>query len=519
MSSHEHNNTSLNINIHDHFTRVIHPNLNKRSKFFSQRYFQDKGYFFRKHDQLSAEAKLFKHEHPQSRITSFQGGNVHFPYEDRQEVLKHIAYDIQTESAIYWNQRAFDVEKEGTRLVIDLDSDNRIIQDNEICQISRVLWQTLKAYFTNFAEQPIDIFVAKCGPRVKKGNLSVGVHIIAHVKVSIPQAKQIIFGFGLRLKKTLHIDMTGIEVDDKIYRENNNSCSLRMIYCHKIEPCPLCKDRRDQRMQCDFCQRDGCVISKSTYEPRFALNPTTGRSDEQYFRSKNSGFFQIVKNYSIWPDSPTEYRDDYERPKGDCLYTLEEKYQLEQKNARKRKREGKLTKAEKKQKRVHRDETHHQVYDMLEEYLHQLEWKGNTWWDGIVVDEINLTSKSRLAWVKVSGQGCTMCPYAMKDHGTNKIYFKISCSGTLQFCCYSEKHGCKTKDPIKMELPGYLIQKLFDLKGPPSLYPPRDTGVFNMNKFINAYPKSGLHESNKKTKKQLAREKHLARLTQAYANL
>jgi hypothetical protein len=508
----------VSTSILDHYRQQVTPRLDKDDEFYSYRYFKQKKFFHGKYDEHTPEKKMLFKLCPKPRITAFTQGSVYFPYDDREEVLKMIAYDASVGSIMYWNQIAHDVEGEGCRLTIDLDSDTRVLNKVEIYKMSRVLWKTLKAYYSDFDENPIDIFVAKCGPRIKKGNLSTGVHMICHVKVTVQQAKQIIFGLKLRLTRDDTFNMRGIEVDAAIYKEKGKQCSARMIYCNKIEKCPLCEDKVEKRQGCNFCNRMGHVISKSTYEPMSCVYPKTGRHDIEYFRAKNPDFLNIVKNYSIWPEASDE-RTTYAKPSVDPMYTVQKAYkEAGPGNSTGRKRKGRSAQ-ERKLKRVkHSDPS----YTLLEEFIHNLKWKGNQWWDGIVIDNIALTENERVAWVYVSGMGCTMCPYAMKDHGDNRIWFGVTRGGWLTVYCHSKKkeYGCSDpKNRIKFELPGRITQKLFGIKGPPGFdRPPRDDNErhFSFQEFVQRQGHGHDTHMRPRNVEAINREKLLRRLSEFY---
>jgi len=241
-------------NLKDHFELVQYFTDVRGYSLFLHRWFEENEYSILKDDRLYHKNELSKAQRrnledcPLPRVTSFSGGNYHFPYADRDEMLRRLAMDIEEGSPMYWNQIAFDKEGEGTRLVVDIDSDGRVVEDTVICRISRILWQTLKEYYPkDFDQTPIDIFVAKCGPRVKKGKLCTGIHMVCHVKVSFDQARQLIHGYKLRLDKESGLDMSGLTVDAGIYKEGSKQASIRMIYSRKVDDCPLCGGPKKER--------------------------------------------------------------------------------------------------------------------------------------------------------------------------------------------------------------------------------------------------------------------------------
>lgn len=495
----------VSVSLKDHFTVIVKPRKNTKEAFFSFRYFTEKQYFHRKNDRLTSAKKALLEKCPRPRITSFSQGSIYFPYEDREEVLKMISYDVMSQSTIYWNQMAYDMPNEGFRLALDFDSDTRVVTDAEIIQIARVLWKTLKDYYTDFEKNPIDIYIAKCGPRIKKNKLSTGVHIIAHVRVSMAVAQQIIYGFNLRLKLDSSIDMTGIVVDDGIYKVNGNQCSLRMIYCNKLEKCPLCRNTNELRQGCEFCDRLGEVISTSTYEPSAMLNPSTGKHDKEYFLRKNPDFFQMVKNYSLWPE-PIDETHIYVKPLTDPVY------ESNSKNAKKRPAAG-ISTTNKPLKPIKLTDP---AYVLLEDFIHTIVWDGKKWWDGIRIDNIALTENERIGFVYISGLGSTCCPYAQKDHENNRIWFSITRKGILTCYCHSDKkeYGCKTKDRIQFQVPGDIYQKIFGIEGHPSFHKTSDLEKnFSFDEFVKRQKTTHQYVHNEE---DTNREKLLKRLTDFY---
>jgi len=453
----------------DHFTQFVTPKMGLQDQFYSFTYFHENKYFHSKLEKPTQEKKQLLKSCPGPRITAFTQGSIYFPYEKKDEVLKMISYDVQAECPMYWNQIAYDVPGEGCRLVLDVDSD-RVLSNTEIFKMVRILWLTLKEYYADFKTNPIDIYIAKCGPRIKKKKLSTGVHAVCHVTVSIPQAEQIIYGYNLRLKQDPAIDMKDVNVDAGIYKKGAKSCSTRMIYCNKLEKCPMCEDDTERRRACDFCNKDGIAISKSTYEPMGCIHPETGKSDADYFHAKNGEFLNIVHNYSIWPEE-NDGKHTYAKPCGDPQYESDKQKQVGQK------RKGEVL-----NKQLKKIRTTDPSYALLEEYIHDLSWKGNRSWSGITITNIALTENERIAWVYITGIGSTMCPYAMKDHGDNRIWFSVTRNGVLTAYCHSDKYGCKTKDKIQFEIPGRITQHIFGLDGPPSLSK-KDAGVMDERNF------------------------------------
>lgn len=505
----------MNVSVDQHFAKRVFPDIKIQGQFFSQRYLINNNYF---HSSASrgctpndTERKRIQDENPHPLLTSLCNGTAYAPYEKKDEILEHIAYDVETKSPMYWNQLAYDLPGQGMRLVVDLDSDTRVLSDKIIIDMARVLWTTLIHYYSDFKNNPIRIFVAKCGPRIKKSNLCTGVHIVAHVKVSVKEAKQILFGYKLRLLKS-NINMEGVVVDDCVYKEKTQMCSLRMIYSHKLEKCPICKDVQSARMQCSFCAKDGIVVSTSTYEPLLCLNDE-GNMDTQLFKSLHDTFKNIVQNYSIWV-TPKDERNDYAKPIQDPDFTIREKYAKSIKSIKANKRPSAESKKQASMKKL---KTGKVAYTLLEEYLQRIIWNGKQYWEDIEVDSIKVDTNGKSGIINVKGLGSTACLYVDKEHGSNRIWFALSSTGVLTQRCHSEKDSaCQQKERIKFQLPGNISNDIFGITGPPSLYDTVDPNKpFNFNDFVRN--KSQLQFTTKPvSKKEEARQNYIQQLQDFY---
>lgn len=505
------------MNVNDHFQKQVHPRLDRNDEFFSYRYFRTHDYCHSKADVMTPAKRNLLKICPKPLITAFTQGSVYFPYDRRHEVLKHIAEDAEAGSVMYWNQIAYDLEGKGCRFAVDIDVENRVLTNKDIETLAAVLRQTLKAYYPRYGSKPIDIFVSKCGPRLKEQHLSTGVHVVCHVKVTIEQAKQLIFGYAMRLKRCNTFDMNGVEVDSNIYKEKSRQVCSRMLYCNKIEDCPLCKNVTDKRQYCKFCDRDGKVISKSTYEPCMCLNPKTGLNDQQYFRSLNPSFTDVISNYSIWSEDE-DVRSDYARPECDPMYTIENEWKQENKG-RKRKA-GSSTRTPARKKTVSLKNTD-SSYVLIEEFINGLVWQGKKMWSDLMVDNIELTEGKRNAWIRVSGLGCTSCPYAGKNHKTNRIYFMLTRRCCLTVYCYSKspEYSCAKPDTrVQFEVPGKIRDQIFGMDGPPSFYQsaPLSAGPpkFSFKKFVTR--KAPNNQTMRRREDEDAHEQLLRTLTEFY---
>jgi hypothetical protein len=449
-----------------YYRKMEDANLKDPKSFYSMRYFQDNEYFHRKFDEMTPEKIKIRKVCPKPRLTAFCNGSVYFPFEKRFEVLKHISYDIKTDTPLYWNQIAY--EEDGFRLVIDVDSDERVLSAVEINKMAVVLWETLKSYYPNFEKSPITVIGSVCGPRMKKGKLSTGVHFICHVDVKMEEALQIIYGYRLRLMKNNSINMKGLVVDDGIYKTKARQVSLRFVYANKLEDCICCKNITEKRMACTTCDRKGILVSKMAYQPAVCLGKD-GRPSTPAFQDAHKDFLSVVHNHSIWPVE-SDRRTDYCKPCVDPLYTIEKSFEKGLSKSKKRKTSNGSDIVPGDRKKYKVSKVSNSVYEKVEEFLRDIVWNGESWWEGLCVDNIRVANSNLSAQIFVTGLGSTMCLYAKKDHGTNRLWFSLNTKGVLTLQCNSQKeeYGCKQKSRICFTLPKNICNTLFGVENPPA---------------------------------------------------
>ena len=435
----------------DNYSKLEHANLDSQDSDFCLRYLVENNFLFKKNSKPNATA-LAVQKANQCRMTSLFNGAVYFPYDVRHIVLSQIARDrlCENSSKSYWNQIAY--ETDGVRLVVDVDA-TRVIGPDELDKFGLYLSETLCEYFPmSTKEQPIDVVCSVCGPRLKKGVQSSGVHFIAHVQVTFDQARQIIYAFKLRLYRDRLLDMSAIEIDAGIYK--TNTVNLRLIYNHKIENCPVCNDQTADRICCSFCDRSGLVTSNHTYTPQKCFRASAPRStiDDERFKELHKDVETVFQSNSIWSD-PDELRPDYTKPERHPLHTCET-------TAPEPQAKTKAPRGGKSVKHTILDKGN-KAYDMLQGFLWRISLQQIRPWDGIVISDIKITGKSS-ATIAVTGQGSNWCVYANKDHGNNRIFFTLRKStGKLAVRCHSTKHGCQEKSIMEFEVPMIIINHIF----------------------------------------------------------
>lgn len=299
-----------------YYEKFVPPEETKSHQQLSMMFLKRRHFFHRKFDDLTRAKQLIQSANPHPRLTSFVNGSVYFPIEAQDEVLQHIANDVLAENRVFWNQIGY--EADGIRFVVDIDSQERVFTPNEINIMVMTLSETLKVYYSDPSRPGVVIMGSTCGPRLKKGKLSMGIHFVCHVRVTIQQALQLTYAFKLRLQNVSALNTQDMDVDASIYKENARSVSLRMVYAHKLDNCVVCDNLTEKRMACNTCERRGILVSKMTYEPKLCVN-SEGKLCAETFAQEHSNFHQILRNHAVWSQERDE-RTDFSKPLQDPVY-------------------------------------------------------------------------------------------------------------------------------------------------------------------------------------------------------
>jgi len=396
-----------------------------------------------------------------TRMTSFDGGVVSFPYDKRITMLEYMAEDAMRDEPMYWNMMAYDRSDEGMRLVVDVDSDVHVLTPMDVRHMMSELCATLRDYYHRFDEKPIPVVGAVCGPRLKKGSLSLAVHFVAHVIVTVDQAKQILFAYKLRIFKWMQRHDYQLEIDAGVYRSQRDSCNLRPIFCHKIETCPSCE--KNELIQCALCGSDGTVVSTHTYRP-FARCMDGGATiiRECSEMTNHTQATKAMVDYGIWADPVVEQRDDYRKPDGHPSYELDEKYR-DQAKSKSDSVSTTTTKASRTHSLGDHDVPMHMVTE-LQKHMRSTSVARGLPWEQSRLTRAVYTSDASGMFVSMYGPGSGQCPYANKDHGEGRVYWLVRDNGKMSLYCRSRKDSrCSSKEVVRLHffLPFEFVKDLF----------------------------------------------------------
>lgn len=405
------------------FKKVEYPNvyevLKKPDSFASMHYLLTNEYLQKSNDDPTPKSQAVREQNPRFRLTSWAGGSVYFPYQDRAIILAKIAKDAKNGVQQHWNQVAY--EDEGMRFAVDVDG-HRVITQEEISRLASLMRTTLNDYY----HVSIPIFLAICGPRWKAGKESSALHFVCHVRVALEQAKQITFTLQRRFE-AFGLEK-GLEIDAGIYKDHDHSVNLRMIYCNKVDKCNVCNDETPAKWACAaFCGKTGKLASKFTYVPKFQV----GENGE--LASDLPSYLENVMRYSLWSELD-DVQIGYQKPEGEPDVPVK---------PQKRKLQGdEISHGPKNLKNIR--------VDGLTQFVRTL----SPHWKNVFVDSVN--PKHGFSFVNLNGRGSGICPYANKDHGDTRIYGKLSYSGCLTIHCKSE--ACKSRlDVLEYVVPSQFL--------------------------------------------------------------
>lgn len=374
---------------------------------------------------------------PYPRFTQICGGpNIYFPYAERFSALAAIKTDIEQELTPFYNQIAYNAPGEGFRLCIDIDADNRVMTQDELIHMVAMLNEVLELYYKG---KTIPLFVSTSGPKWRNGNQCLSVHIIAHVKVCLMEAKQIIYSYGLALQADDKTDMTGLKVDDGIYKDKSakvayESCNLRMIYSHKKEKC-VNQDVDDDHEACILCNKTKYIVSRKIYEPKFVYR--NRQLDTEYFNKTHDGFGDVLKHHNLWVDETTDVLDGYQIPFGTLPFDIEDKFERDI-------LQGKLPTTNAKKRKVPDEPVENtDLAKRFQSFIRKIMVNNKRPFESIQVrciTEFKSRASSQLN-IFVKGLGAGHCLYMQKDHGDGRIYFQYDTKALkLRLRCFSTKY-------------------------------------------------------------------------------
>ena len=398
-------------------------------------------YFIRGSDELTDRKRQVLCTNDRPYLTSFMNGSVHCPLAFLESIFITAGLDVQLRQTSFWNMIAY--EDDGVRLCVDIDSE-RVVEEDEIKLLTELFYRATSSYYDQLEDNDISMYTSKCGPRLKRGGLSTGIHIVGHVCSTLQQSLQIISTFKKLLLQN-DFNMTGIVVDDGIYKQKARSCSLRMLYSSKIEKCPLCSSSVSALL-CELCHGKGRVIPSAVYLPFCSYD----RHGFEYQTQVYSGIVTHIRNHSIWPLASTERRTDFHIPVGvQAIEPIENR----------RSRVARFERSSEKYASV-------AALEKIQYFLSHTLMDGRTPWKNIQISKVMYSHNERSCIVNVSGDNARMCPYTTKkEHNSSCVWFRFVKSGFCYVHCFSRKNKlCEEPvDRVKLIVPSVLSKLIFNV--------------------------------------------------------
>lgn len=383
---------------------------------------------------LSQETKAIMLQEKQWRYTLWSGGTIFLPKNKRTELFELIADDIANGRKVYYNERGF--VDEGMRFMVDVDS-KRLLTKAEILILCQHMYDVLASYYTQFATNPIPIFYSVSGPRIKNGIFCTSLHLVAHVAVTLNEARQMTRMILYKIHMRDDLDMTHLVLDDQIYKDTN-CCHLRMIYSLKRETCPVCLNISP--MGCPYCKSSGFVVSKFPYIPKGAI--ANRQRSKELFDEYHKTWLQMLLTHSVTVNDIKEWRSDYQKPPEDPVYELTHEMFIPPKNNV----PGRVIE---KNAPTHflcgKGDIPSRTVTQLTQFIRQLSWMDETGqtvkpWAELIIMEIKRSNQKSIALINfLRTTGASYCCYANRDHSSNRIYMTLSAKGVLTVRCHSPK--------------------------------------------------------------------------------
>lgn len=307
--------------------------IQKRSRGKQFNFLKSKNYFIFSSNsnvvQINRDGKKLKRTHLEPkhplRMTFFNGGKAHFPYDIWNDIFRLRSVDICNKILLFDNEIAH--SDEGIKLFFELDyrSKKEVPCNETILKHIYVLIDVVRQYYRKL-EHKLDFstWVLLSSPKPKYVNdelypiIAMGCHLIfRNIVVNCEQAKQICHSANLQLESQYGIKNV---VDIACYK--NCTATLRPIYCRKLEVCFYCLNDDDLRLNCEKCFCRGKTPSGSIYTPSYLID-----NDGNSFFSKSelesyvtNDMEKIIKETSIIPSKKYMFTNGFCIPDGFCHY-------------------------------------------------------------------------------------------------------------------------------------------------------------------------------------------------------
>jgi hypothetical protein len=451
--------------------------IQDRTKCIVYTYLKSKNYYFStQKDFINQDGKrvVVKHIKPDypMRMTFFNGGKCHFPYDCWKDVFKARALDIEASNLLYDND--FARSEEGVKLYFELDyrSKDTVPDSDSILQHVTACQDVVKQYFCSNHDVDYSMWVLLSTPKPKFVKdemhpvIAMGCHIIfKNIVINCTQGAQLCESANLRLEKDFDLK----DVVDCCYKKE--IASLRPIYCRKLEKCLLCLDVEDMRINCESCRCRGKVPSGSIYTASYYIDSQgvdvyENPNDLVEFVSHN--MLQLVIETSIIPERINLFTLGYNIPLGQPTiipFDLRSKHKSDSKSTYVYKRDRRVISSRNKDNYDKVDDP--EIHRLLRGIITNFHPVYNN--DYMLI--ANISKNSQTYFVDLKGTGKCFCRIHDEkglDHQNNRIFFTISKRDkTISQHCYDKEcrrllHTNKElKKRVTEKISPYIHQRIF----------------------------------------------------------
>lgn len=425
--------------------------IQKRSRGGQFTYLRNMKYFIfssdNNHTQINKNGQKIKPSCNDSiyplRLTFFNGGKAHFPYEIWDKVFDLRAKDILSQILLFDNEIAH--SEEGFKLFFELDYRSKTespCADTILKHVCLII-DMVRLYYIQ-AESFLDFscWVLLSTPKPKYVNdemhpiIAMGCHIVfRNIIVNCEQATQICHNINLEMESKYNL--TDV-VDIACYKRN--IATLRPIYCRKLEVCLHCLNDDDMRLNCEHCLCRGKTPSGSIYTPSYLLDNEkkdvfSGIELERHIRENMAS---VMRDTSIIPCARRQFTIGYAIPTGHPLHIPT--YLRSRHEADKSKnyvfQKDRHTIAKRRSLEIY-DET---IKKIICEIIKQYHYVYNV--DTMLLSSLTKTQNGMI-FVDLKGSGRSFCRILSSDghqHKSNRIYFIICTKkGIITQYCYDSE--------------------------------------------------------------------------------
>ena len=400
---------------------------------------------------------------------ALNSGSYSMTEEQEQRFLLFYAAAVSRNAVLYFTEVATKV----MRLFVDLDFEQiRGIKDRDVHAATHVVHKTVCKFFDGDIRTIVSVggYLIKLPKEDKPQMVKTGIHLHFNVFVDADMAldirESILADLENTFGKRVHPNNSWRDVvDSTVYGsgKGTNMGKLRMMFAHKADVCPKCKNNKKTKSGCDRCNGNGRVHTGRPYFPHHVLGPDGSRdleAEEKYRRDVHL----VIKDTSIRttleriPDNPK-----YKKPEGAPVYIPSSgKTRTGHKNTDlgfTHPKDSSLNSSTKKS--IYNSSAE---WEAIEKIIHLDEKYAE-----VLVNTVTTNAQMNQYVVHVNGPNCRWCGNIQREHNSNRIFFVICADGISQRCHDNSdtptdemKFGlCSKYSVLLNKIPSHMVSVLF----------------------------------------------------------